>query len=74
METACVKWEEGEGDARSVWPEFPGPHVAYNGRDNELRRRKAKAIPKTLPRFGSKAETRLREDGMASNRVSSSRG
>ncbi len=45
METACVKREEGKGDARSVWPEFPGPHVAYKGEDNEFRRRKAKAIP-----------------------------
>jgi len=45
VETACVKWEEGGGDARSVWPESPGPHVAYKGRDNELRRRKAKSIP-----------------------------
>ena len=74
METAYVKLEEGEGDARSVWPEFPGPHVAYNGRDNEFQRRKAKAIPKTLPKFGSRAETRPREAGMASNRASSSRG
>ena len=45
VETARVKWEEGGGDARSVWPESSGPHVAYNGTDNEFRRRKAKAIP-----------------------------
>ncbi len=45
VETARVKWEEGGGDARSVWPESPGPHVAYNGRDNGFRRRKAEAIP-----------------------------
>ena len=44
VETARVKWEEGEGDARSVWPEFLGPHVAYKSRDNTFRRRKAKAI------------------------------
>ena len=74
VETAYVKLEEGEGDARSVWPEFPGPHVAYNGRDNEFRRRKAKAIPETRPKFGSGAETRPREAGMASNRASLSRG
>lgn len=28
--TALVKREEGEGDGRSVWPESPGLHVAYN--------------------------------------------
>ena len=45
VETARVKWEDGRGDARSVWPESPGPHVAYKGRDNEFQRRKVKAIP-----------------------------
>ena len=45
VETASAKLEEGRGDARSVWPESSGPHVAYNGMDNEFRRRKAKAIP-----------------------------
>lgn len=74
MKTACVKLEEGGGDARSVWPEFPGPHVAYNGGDNGFRRRKAKAISETPPQFGLGAETRAHEAGMASNRVSSSRG
>ena len=44
VETARVKWEEGEGDARSVWPESAGPHVAYNSRDNVFRHRKVKAI------------------------------
>ena len=44
VETARVKWEEGEGDARSVWPEFLGPHVAYKSRDNAFPRRKAEAI------------------------------
>ena len=44
VETAYVKWEEGEGDARSVWPEFAGPHVAYKSVDNAFRRRKAEAI------------------------------
>ena len=74
IQTARVKWEEGGGDARSVWPEFPGPHVAYNGGDNESRRRKAKVIPKTPPKFGLGAETRPHEAGIPSNRVSSSRG
>ncbi len=30
VRTARVKWEEGDGDGRSVWPESPGLHVAYN--------------------------------------------
>ena len=74
VETACVKREEGGGNARSVWPEFPGPHVAYNDGDNGFRRRKAKAIPETPPKSGSGAGTRPREAGIPSNRVSSSRG
>ncbi len=71
VETARVKWEEGKGDARSVWPEFPGPHVAYNGQDNEFRRRKVKVISKTWPKFELRAETRPHEAGIPSNRVSS---
>ena len=74
VETANDKLEEGRGDARSVWPEFHGPHVAYNGGDNGSRRRKAKSISETPPKFGSGAETRPRETGIPSNRVSSSRG
>ena len=74
MKTARVKREEGGGDARSVWPESLGPHVAYNGPDNGLRRRKAKAISETGSKFRLRAETRPREAGMASNRASSSRG
>src|SRR3989338_6455785 len=49
--TARVKREEGGGDARSVWPESPGPHVAYNGPDNGSRLRKEKAISETGPQF-----------------------
>ena len=74
VETANEKLEEGRGDARSVWPEFSGPHVAYNGGDNGFRRRKAKVISETPPKFGLRAETRPHETGIPSNRVSSSRG
>ena len=74
VETARVKREEGWGDARSVWPESLGPHVAYNGRDNAFRRRKAKVIAETRPKFRLGAETRPHEAGIPSNRVSSSRG
>ena len=44
--TARVKWEEGGGDGRSVWPESPGLHAAYKGRDNGQRLRKEKLISK----------------------------
>ncbi len=39
-ETAGAKPEEGAGDGRSVCPESPGLHAAYNGRDNGMRPRK----------------------------------
>ena len=74
VQTARVKWEEGEGDGRSVWPESHGLHVAYNGQDNRLRRRKAKLIRQTCPKFGLGAETRPHEAGIPSNRLSSSSG
>ncbi len=45
--TASVKLEEGVGDGRSVCPESPGLHVAYNGRDNGLQARKGELIPET---------------------------
>ena len=74
VRTARVKWEEGEGDGRSVWPESPGLHVAYNGRDNGLQPRKGKLISQTRPKFGLGAETRPHEAGIPSNRLSSSSG
>ena len=74
VRTARVKWEEGGGDGRSVWPESPGLHVAYNGRDNGLRLRKEKLISQTRPKFGLGAETRPHEAGIPSNRLSSSSG
>lgn len=74
VRTARVKWEEGEGDGRSVWPEFPGLHVAYNDQDNGLRLRKEKRISQTWPKFGLGAVTRPHEAGIPSNRLSSSSG
>ena len=74
VRTARVKWEEGEGDARSVWPESPGLHVAYNGRDNGRQPRKGKLISQTRPQFGLGAETRPHEAGIPSNRLSTSSG
>ena len=70
VRTARVKWEEGDGDGRSVWPEYHGPHVAYNGRDNGPRPRKGKLISQTRPKFGLRAETRPHEAGIPSNRLS----
>ena len=49
VQTARVKWEEGRGNARSVWSESLGPHVAYNGWDNALQLRKEKLIDKPNP-------------------------
>ncbi len=43
--TASDKLEEGAGDGRSVCPEFPGPHAAYNGKDNRMRLREEKLNP-----------------------------
>ena len=40
-------FEEGVGNGRSVWPESPGLHVAYNGVDNGLQLRKERANPQT---------------------------
>ena len=45
VRTARVKWEEGGGDGRSVWPESPGLHVAYNAYDNGRPLRKEELIP-----------------------------
>lgn len=74
VQTARVKWEEGGGDGRSVWPESPGPHVAYNAYDNGRQPREGKLIPQTYAKFGLRAETRPHEAGMPSNRLSTSSG
>ena len=62
------------GHGRSVWPESPGLHAAYNGQDNESRARKGKVIPETCPQFGLRAVTRPHEVGIPSNRKSLSSG
>ena len=43
--TARVKWEEGVGDGRSVWPESLGLHAAYNGWHNGSQLREEKLNP-----------------------------
>jgi hypothetical protein len=43
--TAADKAEEGAGDDRSVCPEFPGLHAAYNATYNRMQLRKEKLNP-----------------------------
>lgn len=44
--TAGAKPGEGEGNGRSVCPEFPGLHARYKGPDNGYRHREVEATPK----------------------------
>jgi hypothetical protein len=55
-------------------PKLLGLHAAYSGWNNGLRLRKEEPIPEIQPWFGLRVETHPHEDGMASNRVSLSRG
>ena len=68
--TAGSKPEEGGDDVKSAWPLRPGRHARYNGRDNGSPSREAERIPQTRSQFGSRAATRPREGGVASNRGS----
>ncbi len=72
--TAGDKPEEGGDDVKSSWPLRPGLHTCYNGRYRGLRCREVERIPKSRSQFGSESATRLREVGIASNRVSARRG
>ena len=65
--TAGDKPEEGGDDVKSSWPLCPGLHTCYNGWYKGSRNREVELIPKSQPQFGSKAVTRLREGGIASN-------
>ena len=69
-ETAGYNPEEGGDDVRSAWPLCPGRQTWYNAGYKGLQSREAELIPKSPAQFGSKAETRLREGGIASNRGS----
>ena len=70
QETAGYTPEEGGDDVRSAWPLCLGLQTWNNGRDKGKRWREPEQIPKNLPQFGLKAETRLHEVGIASNRGS----
>src|SRR4051794_4994856 len=69
-ETAGVKPEEGGDDVKSSWPLCPGLHTCYNGTHRGKQTCEGEQIPKNVPQFRSKAATRLREVGIASNRGS----
>ena len=68
--TARVKWEEGGDDVKSSWPLCPGRHTCYNGWYKGLPNREVELIPKNQPQLGSESAIRLRERGIASNRIS----
>src|SRR5438094_10496453 len=69
-ETAGDKSEEGGDDVKSSCPLRLGLHTCYIGRYRGLQTREGERIPKSRSRFGLKAETRLHESGVASNRGS----
>ena len=69
-ETAGVNSEEGGDDVKSSCPLCLGLHTCYIGRYKGLQTREGERIPKSRSRFGLKAETRLHEGGVASNRGS----
>ena len=68
--TAGVKPEEGGDDVKSSWPLCPGLHTCYNAVYKATRLCEEKLIAKNTAQFRSKAATRLREAGIASNRGS----
>ena len=72
--TAGVKPEEGGDDVKSSWPLRLGLHTCYNGAHKGKPTREGEPIPENAPQFRSKAATRLREVGIASNRGSAHRG
>ena len=69
-ETAQENGEEGGDDVKSAWPLCLGLHTCYNGRSKGQQTREGEQIPKNAAQFRSKAATRLREVGIASNRRS----
>ena len=64
------KPEEGGDDVKSSCPLCSGLHTCYNGRYRELLSREVERISQSRSQFGLKAETRLHEVGVASNRES----
>ena len=73
-ETAGDKSEEGGDDVKSSCPLCPGLHTYYNGRKQREAKERSGAKLKKRSQFRLQAETRLHEDGIASNRGSACRG
>ncbi len=73
-DTANVKLEEGGDDVKSSCPLCLGPHTCYNGLYKEQRYREVEQISKNSSKSGLKAEIRLHEVGVASNRGSACHG
>ena len=57
-------------DVKSAWFLRLGQHTCYNGRYKGTPNREVELTPKSCPQFGLKAEIRLHEAGIASNRGS----
>jgi hypothetical protein len=70
METARVSGEEGGDDVKSSRPLRPGLHTCYNGEEQREATARADADLQNSSQFGSESATRLREAGIASNRIS----
>ena len=62
------------GYGRSVWPESTGLHARNNGTDNGTQLRKEKLILETVPQYRLRVATHPHDDGIPSNRTSSSSG
>lgn len=74
-ETAVVKTEEGEDDAKSAWPseDLGNTRVTVAGTKGRKAARRSKSH-QTRPWFGLESATRLHENGIASNRESARHG
>ena len=70
MGLPALKWEEGGDDVKSARPLCLGLHTCYNACYKGRLTREGERIHKKQAQFGSKAATRLREVGIASNGAS----
>ena len=66
--------EEGGDDVKSSCPLRLGLHTCYNGENKERQTSDSEQNLENSSQFGLQAETRLYEDGVASNRESECRG
>ena len=68
--TAGDEPEEGVDNVRSVWPEYPRLHAAYNGWYNATRHRKVKLIAENQSKYGLRIAIYPHEAGIPSRRTS----